>query len=632
MTRRQVELALALWGVIGCGGGITDRTVAEAGAEAGPAGGSGPLAGGGNAAAGTKATGGKGSGGTPGVGGAPVVDQECPALPNPAPLRALSAWEYARSLLALTGVPASEAFPEGPKLERPFVYAMAWDLPRLQQLFVEAERQGLAARDGKLLPCDIAKPFDATCATAFVDAFVGRVVRRPLSDAERARYVALFELGSGNGDMASGVELVVEAALLSPLFLHKFYLGEPTASGSGTTPLTPFEVAGRLSYLLAGSTPDDALLQAASNGELLTGESVEAQARRLLAKPDFTQVAQHFHSQWLGLDELDGLVSVELPKALLDSMRHETESFIGHVFQGTRRLPDLLQLPTSYLDQRLALHYGVSPPAQDWLPVELDPTRSFGVLTKGSTLVRFNNPTQRGNFVRERLLCESVPPPPPSVVTTIVIAPGQTRREAWAEHEADPACAACHQLLDPIGFGFENFDELGRFRSTDNGLAVDASGMIAPSGEQFVGPEELASLLSQRPGVGTCLTQTWLGYALQRATSEGDDCTVKAADTAFAAANLDVAELLVALVKSLRFRTREAHIAVPEVPAPQLVPGPTDTLAQRRQLLLAFTLDEARWLRQPATQDDGVVLDQYMTSLRELDVQLSQLSQAGLPP
>ena len=644
MTRLRVELLLLLSCVVGCGGGIAPRTVEEAGADDGTDGGTSPVAAGG-ANAGTGYAGGAGGFpifagmagmiGTAGAagGGAPIG---CPgsadADTNLAPVRALSTWEYRRSVEALTAAAASDDYVDDGTRVGPFAFAMDWTHGSATYLLAEAERQGAAARDGKLLPCDVTRPVDGVCAGAFVDAFVGHAFRRPLSDAERSRYIGLFKLGSGKGDMATGVELVVEAALLSPMFLHKIYLGSGGAS-VGQTPLTGFEVAARLSYLLAGGPPDAALWAAAANGDLLTAAGVETAARRLIDAPTFSDAVVHFHSQWLGLDQLELMLSPSFTPDLLSSMRTETERFVVEVFQSDRTLTALLQSHTGFVDARLAPRYGVEAPPVDFAAVPLDPKRYFGVLTKASTLTRFNDPTYRGKFVRERLLCGLIPPPPPEVPKQIDVLPNQTRRQAWQEHQANAACAGCHQLMDPIGFGFENFDELGLYRDTDNGLPVDASGQLLQVDGldgTFNGVGELASRLSQSPVVGKCVAKTWLSYAVQRQTGLADDCAVEAAYAAFAKADLDVGELLVALVGSSQFRSRDAFF-VPNAPPPLLGPGSIDTPEQRRKFLLDSALAEAQWLKNGVPKDDLMVIDQFVTALRDLEAGLSQVGPGPAP-
>ena len=429
-------------------------------------------AGGAFTTSGTTATGGAaaGSGGTP-------DPQRCDGAPNPTPLQALSSWEYERSVLALTQHAVTADLPQDPVTDGTFAWSMDLSFPVFRLLFDEAEAQGAVARNLALAPCDPVVDGEAVCAQAFVDELVSRAFRRPLSDAERKRYLELFELGRAAAGFATGVELVVEAALLSPMFLHKLYLG---SEGNGAvTPLTPFEVASRLSYLFSGAPPDQALLSAAADGDLLTQGSVEAEARRLMTKPAFDDTVRHFHAQWLGLDSLRFAQGPGLTPQLLTSMRTETEHFIDYVFHdGERSFPALLQAPVGFIDSNLAPRYGVNDPGTPFAKVALDPNRYFGLLTQASTLTRFPNPTYRGKFVREQLLCMRLPAPPADIDTTVEIQPGETRRQAWLRHQADPACAGCHRLVDPIGFGFENFDEGGIFRVVDNGLPVDASGEL----------------------------------------------------------------------------------------------------------------------------------------------------------
>lgn len=640
MIRTRVELLLVLVGAVGCG--IAQRTVEEANAQAGGAGaGGGAQATGGAAIGGAKASplGGSGitaaTGGMLGVAGEPPTAGRCAVAANPAPVRALSRWEHRRTVAALTGVAASTEGGDDVADETRegwFNVAMSWNAANAGYVFAEAERQGAAARDGRLLPCDVTKLVDGTCASAFVDSFVGHAFRRPLSDGERARYVGLFKTGSNNGDMAAGVELVVAAALLSPISLHKIYLGGSDAS-TGQSTLTGFEVASRLSYLLTGGPPDAALWDAAAHLELVNTADLEISARRLMAGPAFDDAMKHFHLQWLGLDHLDDLVSDGLPLDLLSSMRADTERFVVDVFEGDRSLPRLLGSPRAYVDARLAPRYGVPVPAQDVAAVELDPTRYFGVLTRASTLTRFNNPTQRGKFVRERLLCGLVPPPPPQIPKHIEVLPGQSRRQAWQQHVADPSCSACHRLMDDIGFGFENFDEVGLYRVSDNGQPVDAIGGLTQAGEidgHFSGVGELASKLSQSTEVAKCVTKTWLSYALQRQLGAGDDCAVDALYDRFHGAHLDLGELLVALALDSQFRSRDAF-ARPAPPPLASVPGSVDTVQARRKLLLDNAIAETRWLMNSVTKEDLMVLDQYLSSLRDLEQQLSQVGPGPAP-
>jgi hypothetical protein len=633
MARPSVELLFIVGCVAGCSGGITERTVAEAGAASGAVGGASSVSNAGRATGGTATGGTVAIGGGGPMGGVAGEPPACGGAPNPLAVRALSTWEYERSVVALTGTAVTEALPVEPQLDAAFNFSMDVTPVTAELLLGEAEKQGTAARSGELLPCDIAKPVDAACATQLVDQVVGRAFRRPLADAERARYLNLFKTGSSQGDMANGVALVVEATLISPIFLHKIYLG--SGGGTGGFPLTAFEVADRLAYFLSGAPPDAALSTAASNGDLLTDAGLEQQALRLIGRPEFGDVFQHFHAQWLGLDQLQQASTPGATAELLASMRTETEHFIDHVLRGERRLPDLLTSHIGFIDAELAPLYGVAPPAQEFAAVELDPLRYFGVLTLPSTLTQFSNPTRRGHFVRQRLLCSPIPPPPAGIDTTIEISPTETRRMAWEQHRTNPACAACHQLMDPIGYAFENFDALGRFQVTDNGLPVDASGQLLQLDDldrTFVGVGELSALLSDSVTVDQCVAKTWLGYALQRQPEDGDDCAVRQAYARFSQHDFDLGELCVALAMSSQFRFRQGY-EVPNIPLPaSIVSGAIDTLAARRKLLLDFSLTETQWLAQGVPQEDRAVLERYASALRDLEIKLTQISQPGPLP
>jgi hypothetical protein len=262
--------------------------------------------------------------------------------------------------------------------------------------------------------------------------------------------------------------------------------------------------------------------------------------------------------------------------------------------------------------------------------VQLDPSIRFGVLTQAATMTRFNNPTRRGLLVRERLLCAPVPPPPPDIPTDIEVSPGQTRRDAWEQHRIDPACAACHQLMDPIGFGFEQFDEIGRHRTTDNGFPIDMSGELVAAGEGLDGPfgsvNDLAERLSASPVVHECLVKTWWAYANQRPVVDADACAIARIVGDFSApgVNFNFNALLGSLVSSQRFRSRDPH-QVLGVPPPAAVSGSAQTLSERRKLVLDFTLAELQWFRQVVPTEDVPLAEQHLTAVRDLERQLSQL-------
>lgn len=634
MLRSNLAIVGTLLLVVNCSGNVdhdaapraqggADTASAGAATQAGGSGASGAGRGGAGASHAGASDAGEPSAAGTGSAGAPPDGEPCDIAPLTT--NALSAWEYERSVYALSGTVTAVTLPNDPPIASRFGFAMSMDAATVEKLFTEAEAQGAAARSANFLPCQAGGADDA-CVAELVDELVGRAFRRELSENERARYVSLFEAAA---DDASGVELVVTAALFSPLFLHKIYLGEGSAAPGSGSALSPFELASRLSLLLTGAPPDAALREAAHQEQLSTSQ-LEAQARRLMATPSFVDSVDHFHVQWLGLDELPSVAPQELDAPLLASMRGETVRFIRDIFEGERRLPDFFLSHSSFLDELLAPRYGVPAPAQSgFIKYALDETRTFGLLTKASTLVQFGTPTLRGNFVLDRFLCSTVPSHPEGVNTTFDVAPDQTRREALMATLDGPTCAACHNLTDSIGFGLENFDEFGLFRVVDNGKPVDASGALAQSGDAtdgpFAGVAELAEKLAQSERVSECVTRQWLEYALQRSLTASDACEVDQIHEAFVGAELDMGDLLAAIVKSNAFRYRDDYTP-PDVPVPGAIAGSAQTPLERRKLLLDLALAESQWLQAKLPPGiDRMVIDQYMTSVRELEQKLSQL-------
>jgi hypothetical protein len=618
-------LVLALWGAVGCGQ-ISDRNVQEISGAEGGAGGAAGMAQGGRAASPPAMGGAAGMGNMPGAAGMPVT-QPCQPQPNlEMPLRALSSWEYRRSVEALTGKPVAVALPDDSTRVSYFDVALNLSSPVVGALFEEAEGQGTALDSRpELAACDPIAP-QTGCASSFIASFLSRAFRRPLRPDEHDRFVALFHTASSTDGRRAGAEAFTLAALLSPSFIYKANLGAGEVGAGMLTPLSSPDLGSRLAYLLTGLPPDAELSAAADQGALVTVEGIEAQARRLITLPSFADSARHFHEQWFGLDGLDGLQTLGLTAELRESMRAEAGAFIGNIYGGKPNLRDLLQSPTTYVNDSLAVLYGVAPQFGSGLvKVDLDPSIRAGVLTQLGVLTRFNNPTQRGLLVRNRLLCGQVPPPPPGVTTDIEVQPNQTRRQAWEEHISNPACAACHQLMDPIGFGLEHFDELGRYRTTEpSALPIDNTGelSLAEGGGPFTGAVELAQMLSHDPLTAGCFAQTWWTYAMQREPTEADACAIEQLAAAFKAADLDIRELLLELVKSDGFRFRSAHL-IPDVPEPSAPSGNVTGLAARRKLVLDFLLQELQVFRPKLPMEDIPLLEQYMSSLRELEQRLA---------
>ena len=359
--------------------------------------------------------------------------------------------------------------------------------------------------------------------------------------------------------------------LQSPAFLYHLELGLPDEGGD-VVPLSEYELASRLSFFLWNSGPDDALLDAAAAGELADAEARVAHAQRLLEDPRARESVGSFHVQWLGLDHLedafkDPAVYPEFDIELADAMVDETRRFASlTILQGDARLETLLTASHSNLTEPLFALYGIDLPSHftPGMPVELDPSQLAGLITQASFLTEHALPNQSGPIqrwveIRNQFFCDPPPPPPPGVDAEPPMPdPNATTREIFEQHTADPTCASCHVLIDGIGLGMENYDGIGRHRTTENGKPVDASGELRATDVDgpFEGGVELAHRLAQSEDVRECVARQWFSYALGRLEGDGDACSLQTLHDAFSESGYDVRALLVELVRTDAFRYR----------------------------------------------------------------------------
>jgi Protein of unknown function (DUF1592)/Protein of unknown function (DUF1588)/Protein of unknown function (DUF1585) len=378
------------------------------------------------------------------------------------------------------------------------------------------------------------------------------------------------------------VQMVIEAALQSPEFLYRVEVDgaiDPSLvgpnAGDQIIRLSSYEMASRLSYMIWGSMPDDQLFALADADALQTKDQIAAQARRMLDDPKARLMVDEFHLEWL---DFDRTASITKDANLFPSwspdvgrlMQEETRQFIDHaIFDDAGDLRTLLTANYSYMNSDLAAFYGVSgpvAPAGDptFERVDLDPTQHSGLLTLGSIMSIYahtnqTSPVHRGKLVRERFLCDPLKPPPNNFKAPEPD-PNATTRQRLEQHRADPACATCHNLMDPIGFGFENFDAVGRYRTTDEGLPIDNSGEIVQSDidGSFNGVTELTAKLVESEDVQKCYALQWFRYGYGRAEANADACTVQTLDDAFTASGGNIKELIVALTQTDAFLYRKA--------------------------------------------------------------------------
>lgn len=418
----------------------------------------------------------------------------------------------------------------------------------------------------RLAPCPAGQE-PATCARAFLDRVVPPAWGRGPSEAEAARLLQVFRVGHEHEGYAAGIGLVLQALLQAPQFVYLSELGGPPRDGRVT--LTGPEIASQISFLLRGARPDAALLAAATAGELATHEGRERQARRLLGAPQVRQHLAGFLRAWLGVDRFVNkdlaVVPIFVPTVRL-ALEKELVTFLDHVLATTGgRLDDLMLADYSFPSPLLAPIYGddlLSTPGEftrvSWHP------RRRGLLSSASflathALISQTNPVERGLLIRSRLFCQEIPPPPPDVLAQTPIGPpALTTRQKYEAHTTEPRCRTCHQFMDPLGFGLEEFDLLGRYRTMEGDQLIDARGAIVGTDVDgtFTGPAALADRLMKSAQFRRCFVKQLWRWGEGRAAGDADDAELDALATAFERGDHRLDELLVAVVRKPTFITR----------------------------------------------------------------------------
>jgi hypothetical protein len=505
---------------------------------------------------------------------------ECKGIePGPSPIRRMNRREYdntVRDLLGADSRPA-QAFPAE---EEALGFNNNADALVVTSLLAEGylgAAEALAEEAVKDLPallrgCDVKAEGEDACAERFITEFGRSAYRRPLSGDEVSQLLAVHQTAADEFDFATGVRLTLTAMLQSPHFLYRVEFGEPV-DGSDVLKVAPYELASRLSYFLWGTMPDAELFAAAAEGRLAEPEDVAKQATRMLADARARATVRDFHGQWLELKRIEELEKDDeaFPEFELDLrplLRAEAEEFLDHVIWDDKGDLDSMYLaPYTFLNGALSEYYGLDGPSGDgFQKFDLPAGQASGFLTQGGLLSVLAKPNQtspihRGKFVRERLLCQVVPPPPDNVdITPPEVDPNLPTRERFKQHSTDPSCSGCHSMMDPIGFGFEHFDGIGRWREVEAGQPIDATGEILGGTTKgtFDGVPELASLLVDSPEVERCMTLQWFRYAYGRADAKEDTCTIDDLTRQFAGSGRRIQDLIVALTQSEAFLFRRA--------------------------------------------------------------------------
>jgi hypothetical protein len=412
------------------------------------------------------------------------------------------------------------------------------------------------------------------CAREIIGGFATRAFRRPLSAEELGRLMALFKSVDTQGEsFENSVKLVLEAVLVSPRFLFR---GEAPVGSKATAqarPLDEYALASRLSYFLWSSMPDDELFDLAAHGTLR--RHLEAQVRRMLRDPKSEALVENFAGQWLQLRNLklatpDAKLFPQFDDTLRGAMQKETEMFFGAVLRENRSVLEFLDADYTFVNEPLARLYGMTDvTGSQFQRVALRGGQRGGLLRQASILTITSNPTRtspvkRGKWVLENILGAAPPPPPPNVPELKEgkdVALTGTLRQRMEQHRADPNCASCHARMDPIGFGFENFDGIGAWREREGEFDIDASGALA-TGESFNGASDLTRILSKqkRDDFVRCLTEKMLTYALGRGLEYYDKCAVDQIGKALAKDHFRFMTLVVEVARSTPFQTTRGKV------------------------------------------------------------------------
>jgi hypothetical protein len=399
-----------------------------------------------------------------------------------------------------------------------------------------------------------------------VKAFADRAFRRPARDDEIDRLLQLFAMAQRRGESFERCcQVTLSAVLLSPQFLYLVEPGEPNTDRS----LTDYELASRLSYFLWSTMPDEALLQAAADGSLR--KELSEQVDRMLKDPRSEALVSNFVGQWLQLRNLsavtpDPSLFPEFDNELREAMRGETEACFAYLLRSNQSVLELLSADYTFLNQRLARHYGIEGVTGDqWQRIEVKDSMRGGILTHASVLALTSNPNRtspvkRGKWILQQVLGSPPPPPPPNVADlddSVAAEDAASLRERLELHRANPQCASCHRQMDALGFALENYDAIGRWRDRDGTFPIDSSGTL-PGGRSFTGAAELKQVLttSSAKKFSRNLIENLLTYALGRSLELEDYCLVESLRRRLVDADYRPRALIMGIVESDAFQQR----------------------------------------------------------------------------
>jgi hypothetical protein len=412
---------------------------------------------------------------------------------------------------------------------------------------------------------------ETPCAKQIAETLARRAFRRPATEADLAILMSFYEAGRKEKDFDRGVERLVAAVLASPEFLYRTIQGQQTATAkAGEVALTDYELATRLSYFLWNTGPDEDLFKLAATKELSKPAVLDAQVKRMLADPRAASLATNFAMKWLGLDGIEGIkpdqqIYTSFNDQLKRDLVTEAQTFIQSVLLENRPLVELLTSDQTYLNDRVARHYGITDvTGSQFRWVKLTDKNRFGLLGKGAVLIKTSypdrtSPVLRGAWVLDKIIGTPPTPPPPGVETDLNQKPGETPKTVRArleQHRANATCRQCHGVIDPMGLALENFDAVGQFRTADSRAAnapIDASTVLT-SGRTIDGPAELREFLASAPSrFALSFAEKLMMYSVNRPLEYSDMPQVRAVVRGAAKENYTLSSIVQGIVRSDAF-------------------------------------------------------------------------------